>query len=133
MTRLRFKLAYLLIAFAFQAAAFTEALQLRECPHHDALPAAAMGVGDQAADEGGGHAEHGPDGEGHEGHGACTCVSVCDLGPSTTALLPGAIVFSSVDASTSATVVDGARDAQLPGPADHLHPFPLGPPPAALI
>ena len=141
MSRNRLKLASLLVAFAFQAAALSEALQLRECPHHDPVVASTSGVEHEPPHRGGAgdmHAAHGAnagdyDASDHDDHGGCTCVSVCDLGASTTALVAGSLVLALPDPADADFRLAGDRDFELPGPPDHLHPFALGPPLDALL
>lgn len=102
MTRLARKSASLAIALAFQAGAFSEALQLRECPHHDAVPASTVEPDGHEAPHAAHSADregsHGTDAGGHDGHHGCTCVGVCELGGSASGQ------FQPLDAETTSSV-----------------------------
>jgi hypothetical protein len=138
MRGIRLRIASLVIAVAFQGVAVAEALRIQECPHHDALPAPALdahsAMADAAGDasHGAGPQDHGPTEE-HDEHGACTCVSACEVGGGVGMLAVAAA--ADLSAEPVGPERDGPRDrgGELPGPPHFLLPYALGPPQAQLV
>lgn len=134
MRKQHLKVASLLIAFAFQGAAVTDAAGLHGCPVHDALPGSpttgAEGHRDPMALAVAGHQQHDP-GSHSEGHGGpCTCVGSCQntaggspaivAGPASALILP-----------TTQQAPSVAVRLELPSAPAFLLPYSQGPPPSA--